>query len=36
MPTYEGWIVGREPWSPPFPLKRRYERDRDATGRSEE
>ena len=26
--------VRRESWLPPFPLTRRYERDRDATGRS--
>ena len=32
MPTYESWIVRRESWLPPFPLTRRYERDRDATG----
>lgn len=36
MPTYENWMVRRESWLPPFPLKRRYDRDRDATGRSEE
>jgi hypothetical protein len=36
MPTYESWIVRRESWLPPFPLTRRYERDRDATGRVEE
>ena len=36
MPTYESWIVRRESWLPPFPLTRRYERDRDATGRFEE
>src|SRR3954471_10556167 len=34
MPTYESWIVRRESWLPPFPFARRYERDRDATGRS--
>jgi hypothetical protein len=34
MPTYESWIVRRESWLPPFPLTRRYDRDRDATGRS--
>jgi hypothetical protein len=34
MPTYESWIVRRESWLPPFPLKRRYDRDRDATGRT--
>jgi len=32
MPTYESWIVRRESWLPPFPLTRRYERDRDANG----
>jgi hypothetical protein len=36
MPTYESWIVDRESWLPPFPLTRRYERDRDDTGRVEE
>ena len=36
MPTYESWIVRRESWLPPFPLMRRYDRDRDATGRFEE
>jgi hypothetical protein len=36
MPTYESWIVRRESWLPPFPLARRHERSRDATGRSEE
>jgi hypothetical protein len=36
MPTYESWIVRRESWLPPFPFKRRYERDRDAKGRFEE
>jgi hypothetical protein len=35
MPTYESWVVRRESWLPPFPLARRYERDRDATGRFE-
>ena len=35
-PTYELWTVRREHWLPPFPLARRYERDRDAAGRSEE
>ena len=29
MPTYESWIIRRESWLPPFPLARRYERDRD-------
>jgi hypothetical protein len=36
MPTYESWIVRRESWLPPFPLTRRYDRDRDPTGRFEE
>jgi hypothetical protein len=35
IPTYEGWTVRRESWLPPFPLERRYERDREATGREE-
>jgi hypothetical protein len=35
-PTYESWTVRRESWLPPFPLERRYERSRDATGRFEE
>lgn len=34
-PTYEGWIVRRESWLPPFPLTRRYEHDRDETSRFE-
>jgi hypothetical protein len=36
MPTYELWTIRRESWLPPFPLKRRYERDRETKGRSEE
>lgn len=36
MPTYESWVVRRESWLPPFPLKRQYEHDRDATDRFEE
>jgi hypothetical protein len=35
-PTYELWTVRREAWLPPFPLARRYERDREGTGRLEE
>ena len=35
-PTYELWTVRRESWLPPFPLKHRYERNRDGTGRSED
>ncbi len=36
MPSYELWTIKREAWLPTFPLKRRYERDRDSTGRFEE
>ena len=36
VPTYELWTVRRESWLPPLPLARRYERDRDGTGRCEE
>jgi hypothetical protein len=35
-PTYENWIVRRESWLPPFPLSKRYDRDRVATSRFEE
>lgn len=35
MPTYELWTGRREAWLPPFPLSRRYERDRDAASRFE-
>jgi hypothetical protein len=35
-PTYELWTVRRESWLPPFPLARRYARDRDATSRLED
>lgn len=35
MPTYESWTVRREAWLPPFSLKRRFERDRETTGRFE-
>jgi hypothetical protein len=35
MPTYELWTIRRESWLPPFPLTRRYERDRDGTSRYE-
>jgi hypothetical protein len=34
-PTYENWIVRRESWLPPFPLKTRYDRNREATSRFE-
>jgi hypothetical protein len=36
VPTYELWTVRRESWLPPFPVKRRYDRDRDAAERSED
>lgn len=36
VPTYECWTVRRESWLPPFPLARRYERDREAAGRSKD
>jgi hypothetical protein len=35
IPTYELWTVRRESWLPSFPITRRYERDREDTGRSE-
>lgn len=34
-PTYELWTVRREAWLPPFPGTRRYEGDRQSTGRFE-
>ena len=33
--TCEPWRCRRQTWLPPFPLARRFERDRDATGRAE-
>jgi hypothetical protein len=35
-PTYECWTLRREAWLPPFPLARRYDRDREGTGRAED
>jgi hypothetical protein len=35
-PTYELWTIRRESWLPPFPVKRRFERNREGTGREEE
>ncbi|MHB2264869.1 GFA family protein [Aliihoeflea sp. PC F10.4] len=35
IPTYELWTSRREAWLPPFPVIRRYERDRDAMSRFE-
>ena len=34
-PTYELWVCRRENWLPPFNVARRYERDREGTGRTE-
>jgi hypothetical protein len=34
-PTYELWTIRREAWLPPFPLERRYERDRNPQSRHE-
>jgi len=36
MPTYELWVIRRESWLPSFPLKHRYEQDRDPTSRFED
>ncbi|HCL66711.1 MAG TPA: aldehyde-activating protein [Rhizobium sp.] len=35
-PTYELWTVRRESWLPSFPRMKRYDCNRDTTGRSEE
>lgn len=35
VPTYELWTVRRESWLPPFPIAKRYERDRDGSSRLE-
>ncbi len=32
QPSYELWGIRREAWLPPFPVERRYLRDRDDTG----
>ena len=32
QPSYELWTIRRESWLPPFPVKERYERDRESTG----
>ncbi|HEV7715968.1 MAG TPA: GFA family protein [Steroidobacteraceae bacterium] len=34
-PTYEGWMIRREAWLPPFEVANRYERDRTSAGRSD-
>lgn len=35
-PSYELWTIRREAWLPAFALTRRYERNREGSGRSEE
>ncbi|MBO9687115.1 GFA family protein [Roseateles chitosanitabidus] len=35
-PSYELWTVRREGWLPAFPLKHRYERDREGQRRDED
>jgi len=34
-PTYELWVCRRDDWLPPFDVARRYEHDREGTGRTE-
>jgi hypothetical protein len=36
QPTYELWTCRREAWLPALPVKHRYERDRESTGRRED
>jgi hypothetical protein len=36
VPTYELWTIRRESWLPPFPVRRRYARDRETADRYEE
>ena len=36
VPTYELWTIRREAWLPPFPLQRKYERNRTSMRRQEE
>lgn len=36
VPSYELWTIRRESWLPAFPLRHRYERDRDSDGQSED
>jgi hypothetical protein len=35
-PTYELWTIRREGWLPEFPGMRRYDRNRESEGRTEE
>jgi hypothetical protein len=34
-PSYESWMIRREDWLPPFDVARRYQHDREGTGRTE-
>ena len=36
VPSYELWTIRREDWLPEFPVKHRYDRDRDSDGRFED
>ena len=36
VPSYETWTVRREAWLPRFPTAKRYLRDREGTGRTED
>jgi hypothetical protein len=36
QPTYELWTCRREAWLPTLPVKYRYQRDRESTGRRED
>jgi hypothetical protein len=36
VPSYELWTLRRESWLPPFPVKKRYERNRDESHGREE
>ena len=35
-PTYELWTIRRESWLPEFPLKKRYERDREGDEKADD
>ena len=35
QPTYELWTIRREAWLPPFPVKHRYNKNRDTDSRFE-
>ena len=34
-PPYDGWVIRREAWLPPFDVAKRYERNRTSTGRTD-